>query len=60
MKQEPSEDEEEADGDAEQVIDYDALDAVDEEEAPVKTEFKSEDGDEEVSFDIENCYGSGD
>jgi hypothetical protein len=54
MKHESSDDEEEADGDAEQVVDYDALDAVDEEEVPVKTEFENEDGDEEVSFDIES------
>jgi hypothetical protein len=52
MKHESSDDEEEADGEAEQVVDYDALDAVDEEKAPIKTELENEDGDEEVSFDI--------
>jgi hypothetical protein len=52
MKHESSEDEDEIDGNAEQVIDYDALDAADGEDHVVKTEFETEDGDEEVSSEI--------
>lgn len=44
-----SDDEDEADGDAEQAVDYDALDAVDDEDHLVKNESEADDGDEEVS-----------
>jgi hypothetical protein len=54
MKHESSEDEDEIAGNAEQVVDYDTLDAVDGEDHVVKTAFETEDGDEEVSSDIGN------
>lgn len=45
-----SDDEDEADGDAEQAVDYDALDAVDDEDHLVKDELEADDGEEEVSL----------
>ncbi|KAI4739312.1 hypothetical protein E4T50_10238 [Aureobasidium sp. EXF-12298] len=53
MKHESSDDEDEADGDAEEVVDYDALDAVDDEDHLVKNEPEADDDDEEVSLYIE-------
>lgn len=49
-----SDDEDEADGDAEQAVDYDALDAADDEDHLVKSEPEADDGDEEVSFCVED------
>lgn len=54
MKHESSDDEDEVDGDAEQVVDHDALDAVDDEDHVVKNEPEADDDDEEVSLYIED------
>lgn len=60
MKHESSDDENEADGDAEQVVDYDALDAVDDEDHVVKNEPEADDDYEEVSFYVEDRCGRDD
>ena len=57
MKHE-SEDEDEADGDAEQAVDYDALNAADDEDHLVKNELEADEEDEEeVSFCHEEQCG---
>lgn len=55
-----SDDEDEADGDAEQAVDYDALDTVDDEDHLDKNELEADDGDEEVSFCVEDGRGRDD
>lgn len=52
-----SEDEDEADGDAEQAVDYDALDAADDEDHLVKNELEADEEEEEVSFCHEDQCG---